>query len=72
MRRLFQTKRFLDLIRTKKFYLPFVFAMAAILVWIGTMVWTNWKIASLVIAIILSIIGCKALPESDLPVYHGP
>jgi hypothetical protein len=58
--------------QAKWFYLLLVAALVTIVVWVGAIFWTRWKITALIMGIIFGVLGCKHLPDNNGPVYHGP
>lgn len=55
-------KFFWRLLRTKKFYLPLGLAVAIALLWIGIDLWRRWKIAALLIGILVEVLGgCRGV-----------
>lgn len=62
MKRPLEAKSVWELLRAKKFYVPFCLAIAAVLVWLGVVLWKRWKVAALLIGILIMILGgCRGV-----------
>jgi len=62
MKRPFETKGVWEFLRAKKFDVPFCLAIAAVLVWLGIDLWRRWKVAALLIGILIMVLGgCKGV-----------
>jgi hypothetical protein len=60
MKRMLETKCICGFFRTKKVYLPFCLTIAVVLLWIGIDLWRRWKMAALIIGILITVMrGCK-------------
>jgi hypothetical protein len=57
MKQSFTAKGFWQFLRSKKFYLPFSLAVAAVLVWVGIDLWRRWKIVALAVGILIALLG---------------
>jgi hypothetical protein len=53
----FAAKGFWRFLRAKKFYLPFCLLMSIVLLLIGIDLWRRWKIAALVVGILIALLG---------------
>ncbi len=62
MKRPFEAKGFWEFLRAKKFYVPFCLTIAVVLVWLGVVLWRRWKVAALLIGILIMILGgCRGV-----------
>jgi len=49
-------------LQSKKFYVPFLLAIAVVLGWLGIVLWKRWKVAALIIGILIMILsGCRGV-----------
>jgi hypothetical protein len=56
-KRPFAAKGFWQFMRSKKFYLPICLLMGVVLLWVGIDLWRRWKIAALIVGLLIALLG---------------